>query len=133
MSETDPASPASTEAPRPGYWVQRMTDVDPVACPCGESRRAFDFPENPVATMHLVDVSRDARRHYHRRLTEIYYVLEGHGEMELDDDVITLEPGMAVMIRPGTRHRARGQLRILNVAVPRFDPEDEHFDEDEEE
>jgi hypothetical protein len=30
------------------------------------------------------------------------------------------------MILPGTRHRAVGKLKILNVCVPPFDPADEH-------
>jgi hypothetical protein len=33
------------------------------------------------------------------------------------------------MIKPGCRHRAVGDLRILNIPVPAFDPADEWFDE----
>jgi hypothetical protein len=32
------------------------------------------------------------------------------------------------MIEPGCRHRAVGNLKIINVPVPKFDPEDEWFD-----
>jgi len=50
--------------------------------------------------------------------------------MEVDDDVIPLRPMTAVLIRPGCRHRAVGKLRLVNVPVPRFNPDDEWFDED---
>lgn len=102
--------------------------MPPVDCPCGVSRRAFAVPGNSTATLHRVDISREARKHYHKKLTEIYYVLRGKGHLELDDDRVELEPGVSVLIRPGTRHRAVGDLEILNVAIPAFDPEDEWFD-----
>ena len=53
----------------------------------------------------------DARTHYHKRLTEIYYILEGEGEMELDGERHAVRPGDAILIKPGCRHRAIGQLR----------------------
>lgn len=81
-----------------------------------------------MATIHLLDVSRDARTHYHKKLTEIYLVLEGEGHLELDGELVPVRPMTAVMIRPGCRHRAVGNLRIINIPVPAFDPADEWFD-----
>jgi mannose-6-phosphate isomerase-like protein (cupin superfamily) len=85
-------------------------------------------PDNPVATLHMVDISSDSEVHYHKRLTEIYLVLEGEGYMELDGDRVPVKPLTAVFIKPGCRHRAVGRLRIVNIPVPAFDPEDEWFD-----
>jgi len=82
-----------------------------------------------VASMHLVEIKRDSKTHYHKRMTEIYYVLEGEGYIELDGERHPLRPGTSVMIKPGCRHRAVGAgLKILNVPVPRFDPDDEWED-----
>jgi mannose-6-phosphate isomerase-like protein (cupin superfamily) len=66
--------------------------------------------------------------HYHKRLTEIYYILEGEGEMELDGQRHPVGPGDAILIKPLCRHRAIGQLRVLNIPIPAFDPTDEWFD-----
>ena len=110
------------------YMIARLDEIDPVGCPCGQSRRAFVSPDNPVATLHMVDISADSRAHYHKKLTEIYLVLEGSGHMELDGERVPVGPLTAVLIRPGCRHRAVGKLRIVNVPVPAFDPEDEWFD-----
>lgn len=110
------------------YAVARLDAIPAVPCPCGQTRRAFATPDNPVATIHLVDISADSRPHYHKNLTEIYLVLEGSGHMELDGDIVPLEPMTAVLIKPGCRHRAVGALRIVNIPVPAFDAADEWFD-----
>ena len=113
---------------RRGYEIVDFEQMESVDCPCGQTKRAFVADDNPVATLHRVDIKADSRAHYHRKLTEIYYILEGEGVMELDGEKVPVRPGMAILIRPGTRHRACGAMRILNMPVPAFDPEDEHFD-----
>lgn len=111
-----------------GYVVKRLADTEPVRCPCGEARRIITGADNDRASIHVVDIFQDSRVHYHTVLTEYYYVLEGTGHLEVDDERVALEPGVLVMIEPGTRHRAVGKLRILNVVIPPFTADDEHFD-----
>ena len=110
------------------FMIEQLDEVDPVRCPCGFARRAFGVGGNGVATMHLVDIQVDARTHYHKRMTEIYLVLEGTGYMELDGERIPVKPMSAIFIKPGCRHRAIGKLKIVNVPIPAFDPADEWFD-----
>ena len=107
--------------------IARFDDIDSVNCPCGFAKRAFAVPDNSTATMHIVDIQIDSRVHYHKKLTEIYLVLEGSGEMELDGEKIQVEPFTAVFIKPGCRHRAVGKMRIVNVCIPPFDEKDEWF------
>ena len=92
------------------------------------TRRAFVSPDNQVATINVVDIRHDARTHYHKELTEIYYILEGNGQMELDGKLLPVEtddghPHQAALPAP-----AVGQFKILNVVIPPFDPHDEWFD-----
>ena len=110
------------------YMIAQMDEIDSVKCPCGFSRRAFVADDNPVATLHMVDISEDARAHYHKKLTEIYLVLEGEGHMELDGEMVPVKPMSAIFIKPGCKHRAAGKMRIVNISVPAFDPADEWFD-----
>ena len=118
------SSPTKTDR----YELARTGDIEPVACPCGESRRAFvDDPEK-IASLHIVEIKHDSQTHYHKRLTEIYYILSGNGHMELDGELFPIGPGDSVLIKPGCRHRAIGQLKVLNVPIPAFDPDDEWFD-----
>jgi mannose-6-phosphate isomerase-like protein (cupin superfamily) len=111
------------------YTVAQMDEIDPVQCPCGLSRRAFISEDNPVGTMHITDIEADARIHYHKKLTEIYLILEGEGMMELDGDAIKVRPLTSILIKPGCRHRAIGPIRAAVIPIPAFDPEDEWFDD----
>jgi mannose-6-phosphate isomerase-like protein (cupin superfamily) len=81
------------------YRVAHLTDIDPVPCPCGSTRRAFAESTDGTASIHLVEIREDAKTHYHKKLTEIYLILEGSGEM-----------------------------KIVNIPIPAFDPHDEWFD-----
>jgi mannose-6-phosphate isomerase-like protein (cupin superfamily) len=113
----------------PNYVVAQLDRIDPIRCSCGFTRRAFTSDEDQRATMHLLDVQEDARTHYHKQITEVYLILEGEGQMELDGEVIDVKPMTSVMIKPGCRHRAIGELKVIIVAMPAFDPQDEWFDE----
>ncbi|MBP84215.1 MAG: cupin [Verrucomicrobiales bacterium] len=109
------------------YQITQLAEVEPTPCACGEARRAFINDKNSVASMHIVDIKQDSELHFHKKMTELYYVLEGKGHIELDGEVHSLSPGTAILIKPGCLHRAVGpSLKILNVPVPKFDPEDEY-------
>ena len=112
----------------PNYLIADLDAIPPVKCPCGFAKRAFAVPDNQTATLHIVDIQEDSRVHYHKRMTEIYLVLEGEGQMELDGELFPLKPMTSILIKPGCRHRAIGKLRIVNIAIPAFDEADEWFD-----
>src|SRR5262245_10156398 len=109
------------------YELVDFANVPGVPCPCGTARRGLadvaDFP----GTIHVTEISEDAQLHYHRQLTETYFLLEcaADARMQLNDEVVPVRPGMCIMIRPGTRHRAIGKMRVLIVVYPKFDPDDE--------
>ncbi|HKJ90443.1 MAG TPA: cupin domain-containing protein, partial [Oceanipulchritudo sp.] len=111
-----------------GYQLQHLSEMDTVKCPCGNTRRAFAVPENPLATVHMVDITEDSQSHYHRRLTEVYLIIEGSGFMEVNGERIPVKALDTLLIERGCRHRAIGDLRIVNIPIPSFDPKDEWFD-----
>ena len=112
------------------YMIAQLDEIEAVECPCGQARRAFAAPDNDVATLHVVDIKTDSEVHYHKKMTEIYLVLEGEGHMELDGELIPVKPLTSIFIKPGCRHRAVGRMRIVNIPIPAFDPADEWFDEE---
>ena len=116
---------------KPGWEIADFAAIPGTPCPCGTARRAFTDIDDFPATVHVTEISEDAQLHYHRRLTETYYFLEcdNNARLQLDGESIAVRPGMCVMIRPGTRHRAIGKMKVLIVVFPKFDPEDEWFDE----
>ncbi len=105
--------------------VRHISQITPTACPCGQSFRIITGEDKGSASFHVVEIDGTAQKHYHEHHTEYYYCLEGSGQIELDDQLVPFEPGTCVMIPPGTRHAARGKLKIINVVIPPFDAKDE--------
>ncbi len=70
-------------------------------------------------------------RHYHRESEEIYYLVEGSGEMELDGESAPVAAGDAILIPPGAWHQIRagagGPLRLLCACAPPYRHEDTYF------
>jgi len=114
----------------PTAEVVDLEAVERVACPCGWARRGFTGVPHAPASVHLVDVEADAQTHRHASHTEIYVILEcaRGAAVELDGEPCPVRPMTALMIRPGVKHRAIGRMRILNVVIPPFDPQDELVD-----
>jgi mannose-6-phosphate isomerase-like protein (cupin superfamily) len=118
---------SSMEPIHAGYEIVDFDTLSPVACSCGQARRAFlDVPDFP-GTIHRTEITAEAKTHYHNRLTETYYILqcEADGRMALDEEIIPVKPGMCILIRPGVRHRAIGRMTVLIVVLPKHDPNDE--------
>jgi mannose-6-phosphate isomerase-like protein (cupin superfamily) len=84
--------------------------------------------DTPVCNFHITFIT-DSVKHYHKNCTEVYYILEGRGKMELADEVVEIEPGMVIYIEPGTPHRlwSAAGVRTVVFGVPALDPEDEYF------
>jgi mannose-6-phosphate isomerase-like protein (cupin superfamily) len=85
--------------------------------------------DTPACNFHVTFIQ-DSVRHYHKECTEVYYILDGQGKMELDGDVIDVSPGTMIYIEPGARHRLWSPegVRTIVVGVPALNLEDEYFD-----
>jgi len=107
------------------YIYRDLGDVQGTQCPCGEAFRIIGGQDGTPVSFHVVKIKKNSERHYHLRMTEVYFCLEGEGMIELGDEKLPLRPGILVTIPPGTVHRAVGDLKIINVVIPPFDPSDE--------
>ncbi len=79
----------------------------------------------PAAWAHAVDID-GAKAHYHKRSTELYYVLDGAGTVTLDGREVAVEKGSLVHIPPGVVHGASGRMRVLVVGIPDI-ADDDYF------
>jgi quercetin dioxygenase-like cupin family protein len=70
------------------------------------------------------------QRHHHAASEEIYFVLDGEGDVEIDGEVRRLRPGDAALIPPGAWHEitAASSLRFLCCCVPPYRDEDTFFE-----
>ena len=81
---------------------------------------------SPTAWAHAVDID-GAKPHYHKRSTELYYVLEGAGTVRLDGVEHEVSKGTLVHIPPHVVHSAHGKMRVLVVGIPDI-AEDDYFE-----
>jgi mannose-6-phosphate isomerase-like protein (cupin superfamily) len=111
-----------------GYLIRRLDEAPTVPCPCGQSTRLLTRANTPACNLHVTFI-KDSVRHYHKICTEVYYILEGRGKMELNGDVVEVEPGMVVFIEPFTAHRLWSEegVRTVVFGFPALNPDDEYF------
>ena len=112
-----------------GYLIRKLADAPSVPCPCGISTRPLNASDGAPCSLHVTTI-RDATRHYHRETTEVYYILEGTGKIELNGNWHCVEPGTVIWIEPGIRHRVVSEagLKTIVFGLPAFNPVDEWFD-----
>ena len=77
-----------------------------------------------------LEAGQATRRHYHARTEEIYMLLEGGAEMEVDGERAGVEAGDAILIPSGARHQIRAGeagVRFLCCCSPPYADEDTFF------
>ena len=111
-----------------GYLVRTRQEAPTVPCPCGQSTRIITRADTPACNLHVTFIQ-DSVKHYHRECTEVYYILQGQGKMELNDDVIDVGPGTVVYIEPFTPHRLTSAEGVQTIVfgVPALQADDEYF------
>ena len=115
--------------PRPVAIVRHEGEAPREKSTCGFRDLLISRQDDHVAAwVHAVDID-GAKAHYHKRGTELYYVLEGEGDVLLDGEPHPVRKGSLVHIPPGVVHGARGRMRILVVGIPDISDEDLYFPE----
>ncbi len=97
-------------------------------------RVLLDRDAGSAVNQSLADASLEpgqaTQRHYHAVSEEIYYVLEGDGELEVDGEWARVGPGDAVLLPPGVWHQIRAGasgVRFLCCCAPPYAHEDTFF------
>jgi mannose-6-phosphate isomerase-like protein (cupin superfamily) len=74
----------------------------------------------------------ETQRHYHAASEELYYLLEGDGQIEVDGERRRAGPGDGILIPPGAWHQIRndgtGDLRFLCCCAPPYSHDDTFFE-----
>lgn len=68
------------------------------------------------------------QEHYHARTEEIYYITHGKGRIRIDGDMRDVQPGDAIAIPPGKKHKlwniGAEPLRLLCCCAPAYEHDD---------
>ena len=122
------------DASRPTATIIRHEgEVPSERSTCGWRHRLIsreDKDAGVAAWAHAVDID-GAREHYHKRGTELYYVLQGEGTVRLDGVEHPVGKGSLIHIAPGVVHGAKGRMRVLVVGIPDIADDDLFFPEQE--
>ena len=108
----------------PKLVIRHEKEAPTESSACGHRYRLLSQGDSGVAAWaHAVDID-GAKPHYHKRATELYYVLEGEGQVILDGEVQDVFTGTMLHIPPGVVHAAIGKMRVLVVGIPDIDDND---------
>lgn len=111
------------------YTVKKISESEPRDITCGIMRNLTGSKDFEGMDLVHVTITDSTKRHYHKDLTECYYVLKGTIDVEIDGKVEHLEKGSLIMIRPNTNHKAwktsEEDAEILVVCCPPWREEDE--------
>lgn len=112
--------------------VIRTSDLDPIVPPDGSEVRELARPPGTAQNQSLAEATvppgGETTEHFHRTSEEIYYFVSGEGRMRLGEEEDAVEPGDAVVIPPGTRHKlwnpGTEPLVLLCCSSPPYHDED---------
>ena len=108
----------------------RERDATPFITKDGSTIREYFHSERQSLAEGSLEPARATQRHYHRFSEEIYLIVEGGGELEVDGVVRQVGPGDAVLIPPGAWHELTAGadgVRLLCSCVPPYSHEDTFF------
>lgn len=100
-------------------------------------RSILDLSNAPVQKQSLAEATIPAggatQRHWHRDSEEFYFLLEGHGTIEINGEEREVGPGDGILIPAGAWHQIRsksngGPIRLLCCCAPPYRHEDTFFE-----
>jgi len=108
----------------------RERDAIPFTTKDGSTIREYLHTEVQSLAEASLEPGRATQRHYHARSEEIYLIVEGAGELEIDGETRVVGAGDAILIRPGSWHEltaGEGGVRLLCSCVPPYSDDDTYF------
>ena len=115
--------------------VRSRADAEPFTTADGSTIRVLLDAEtggarNQSLAEALLAPGQATERHYHAETEELYVLLDGEGEMEIEGERREVGPGDAILIPAGAWHQIRAgadELRFLCCCAPPYRHEDTFF------
>ncbi len=93
----------------------------------GRNQASGEISSHSLAKI-VLPPGKSSSTHYHQVSEETYYILQGEGQLQINELKLTLISGQACLIQPGEIHRIVNQgeldLVFLAICVPAWVPED---------
>jgi mannose-6-phosphate isomerase-like protein (cupin superfamily) len=116
--------------------VRNLDEAEPFTTADGSTiRELLGLPTASVRNQSLAEATLEPHqatdRHYHRLAEEIYYIVEGTADMEVDGVRRSVGPLDAILIPPGAWHQIRAgdaRVRLLCCCAPPYTHDDTYFE-----
>ena len=108
----------------------RERDAVPFTTKDGSTIREYLHTEVQSLAEASLGQGQVTRRHYHARSEEIYLILDGNGELEIDGETRPVAAGDAILISPGSWHELTAGsdgVRLICCCVPPYSDDDTYF------
>jgi mannose-6-phosphate isomerase-like protein (cupin superfamily) len=93
---------------------------------CGFRQRLITAEDHVNASVSYLKIF-EMKPHFHIKTTELYYIIKGAGVLKLDGKAHSVSAGMVVAIPPGVVHELVGEVEVLVIGTPPFQPDDQFF------
>jgi mannose-6-phosphate isomerase-like protein (cupin superfamily) len=112
--------------------IHARDEVEPFTTKDGSTIRELMHTAAQSLAEASLSPGQQTARHYHAASEELYYLVAGEGEMEIDGKRTSVTVGDAILIPPGAWHQitARGasELRFLCCCAPPYTHADTFFE-----
>ncbi len=115
--------------------IRNLSEQPPFTTKDGSTIRSIlDRSNSPATLQSLAEASLSQGqvtiRHYHRVSEEFYFITEGLGRMEVNNESVEVKRGDAILIPPGASHQIHAitTLRFLCCCAPPYSDEDTFFE-----
>jgi len=110
--------------------IRSYERAEPFTTKDGSTIRELMRAANQTLAEATLEPGQQTERHYHASSEELYYVIEGTGEMEIEGEHSAVGPGDAILIPPGAWHQITAgdaKLRFLCCCAPGYQHADTFF------
>jgi len=83
----------------------------------------INSPDNEGLSVAIVNISGENHKVVNTQCTMYYYVLEGAGWFDFEDENFIMGKGDSILIQPNTPYQDGGEMTLLAVSTPRFNPD----------
>ena len=99
---------------------------------CGSAIELINYNNSKTSlfstAMIIIDPFKESAKHYHKIMEEIYFIIEGKGNITLDDKLYKVEPGHSIFIPAMVKHQIKNTsnkaLKFLSIDAPSYDEKD---------
>ncbi len=106
--------------------VRHETEIPETESKCGLEKGLCGIIDGGAARACSMAL-KDVEPHYHKRTTELYYVLDGQGVVSLNGEEHLVRKGSFLHIPPGVVHSFTGEAKMLIIGVPAISTEEDMF------